>query len=217
VRRSPNNSLILGYDSVRAGINWLTFRRSLISPSGIEVASFSENSIELIADHMTSNPKKRCPQTLQIFRCPKIYVHFHPKLFHKSCGLMIRHWSRRRVERSAYRNRKHRGTKTTGAKPHHHHQTFLLMPTAKELEMSLYERHSSIACSKRYQMPDYLAKSARTDCESSEWRMQLRSGKTVGMFPSPQWQSYGTYGRSSIRDRWRFSLCQGIRMAPWCF
>ena len=56
------------------------------------------------------------------------------------------------------------------------------MPTAKELEMSLYERYTSIASGERYRIPDYLAKSGRAGSQGSRWRMQLRSGKTAGMF-----------------------------------
>jgi hypothetical protein len=54
------------------------------------------------------------------------------------------------------------------------------MPTAKELEMSLFERCTSIACSYRYRIPDYLANSGRTGREGSEWRIQLRSDENVG-------------------------------------
>jgi hypothetical protein len=60
------------------------------------------------------------------------------------------------------------------------------MPTAKELEMSLFERYTGIACSKQYQIPDYLAKSGRAGCEGSEWRIQLRCGTSVGIFQPPQ-------------------------------
>jgi hypothetical protein len=45
------------------------------------------------------------------------------------------------------------------------------MPAAKELEMSLYERYTSIACGERYRIADYLAKSGRAGSEGSEWRM----------------------------------------------
>ena len=46
-RRPPNNCLILGYDSVQSGINCLTCRRSLISSSRNEVASFPKLRLSL--------------------------------------------------------------------------------------------------------------------------------------------------------------------------
>ena len=127
VRRSPNNCLILGYDSVQSGINWLTLRRSLISPSRNEVTSLSQKlqwSLYQITRRQTSKHdvlKHFRPSDIQKSTCVFIQNCLLTKSFHKNLGSMIRHWSRRRVESSAYRNRKHQGTKTTGATLHHHH------------------------------------------------------------------------------------------------
>jgi hypothetical protein len=61
-------------------------------------------------------------------------------------------------------------------------------------------------------LPTLVAQAAR---EGNEWRIHLRSDEKSGIFHPLQWQSYSTYGRSSIRDWWNFSVCQGVRMTPW--
>jgi len=56
-RRPPNNCLILGYDSVQSGINCLTCRRSLISSSRNEVASFPKLRLSLYQITWRQTPK----------------------------------------------------------------------------------------------------------------------------------------------------------------